>query len=92
MVKILKKEVVIDDSLKKKLTTICEFCNTKPKIINGNIRKIVQTNLVYLEPHRIIIKGITFLAFNYQNDIFIENLSKKIKLSELENYLKNYTK
>lgn len=91
MVKIIKKEVVIDDSLKKKITTICEFCNTKPKVINGSIRKIAKTNLMYLEPHRIIINGVTFLAFNYQNDIFIENLSKKIKLSELENYLKNYT-
>lgn len=91
MVKIIKKEVVINDSLKKKIEIICEFCNTKPTIINGNMLKIDKTNLTYLEPHRIIIKGVTFLAFNYQNDIFIENLSKKIKLSELENYLKNYT-
>ena len=28
-------------------------------IINGNIRKIDRTNLSYIEPHRIIIKGIT---------------------------------
>ena len=91
MVKIIKKEVEIDTNLKKKLEIICEFCNTKPKVINGSIRKIVKTNLVYLEPHRIIINGITFLAFNYQNYIFIENLNNKIKLSELENYLKNYT-
>ena len=47
-----------------------------------------QTNLTYIEPHRIIIKNITFLAFNYSNEIFIENLSNKIKLSELEDYLK----
>ncbi len=31
-----------------------------------------------------IIKDITFLSFNYSNEIFIENLSNKIKLSELE--------
>ena len=43
MVKIIKKEVVIDDSLKKKLTTICDFCNTKPTIINGNMLKINKT-------------------------------------------------
>ena len=91
MVKIIKKEVVINDSLKKKIEIICEFCNTKPTIINGNMLKIDKTNLTYLEPHRIIIKGVTFLAFNYQNDIFTENLSMKIKVSELENYLKNYT-
>ena len=49
---------------------------------------IDHTNLSYIEPHRVIIKGITFLAFNYSNEIFIENLSNKIKLSELENYIK----
>ena len=58
-------------------------------IINGSIRKIDKTNLTYIEPHRIIINNTTFLAFNYSNEIFIENLSNKIKLSELENYLKS---
>ena len=58
-------------------------------IINGNLRIIDKTNLTYLEPHRIIINDITFLAFNYSNEIFIENLNNKIKLSELENYLKH---
>lgn len=37
-----------------------------------------------------IIKNITFLVFNYSNDVYISNLSKKIKLSELEEYLKKY--
>lgn len=41
------------------------FCNTKPKIINGNMRIIEHSNLAYIEPHRVIIKEITFLAFNY---------------------------
>ena len=36
----------------------------------------------------LIIKGTTFLAFNYSNEIYIKNLSQKIKLSELEDYLK----
>ena len=52
------------DELKKKIEFICGFCNTTPTIINGNIRKIDRTNLSYIEPHRIIIKGITFLAFD----------------------------
>lgn len=84
MVNIIKQEVVIEESLKKKLELICEFSNTTLKIINGSIRKIDRTNLTYVEPHRIIINDITFLAFNYSNEIFIENLSNKIKLSELE--------
>lgn len=36
-----------------------------------------------------IIKNITFLVFNYSNDVYSSNLSKKIKLAELEEYLKN---
>ena len=88
MVNITKKELEIDNELKKKIEFICSFCNTTPTIINGNIRKINKTNLNYIEPHRIIIKGVTFLAFNYSNEIFVENLSNKIKLSELETYIK----
>ncbi len=52
------------------------------------MRKINKTNLNYIEPHRIIINGITFLAFNYSNEIFVENLSNKIKLSDLESFIK----
>ena len=68
---------------------ICDFAKVKPTFINGSIRKIDKTNLTYIEPHRIIINNITFLIFNYSNEIFIENLSNKITLSELENYLKS---
>ncbi|MBE6158302.1 MAG: hypothetical protein E7159_00530 [Firmicutes bacterium] len=88
MVNIIKEEVLLDNSLRKKIEFICDFTNTKPKIINGSIRKIDKTNLTYIEPHRIIIKNTTFLAFNYSNEIFIENLSNKINLSDLEDYLK----
>ena len=78
----------MEESLKKRLEIICDFCNTTPTIINGSIRKIDKTNLNYIEPHRIIINNIMFLAFNYSNEIYINNLSKKIKISELENYIK----
>ena len=88
MVNIIKKEISLEESLKKKIEFICEFAKVQPTIINGSIRKIDKTNLTYIEPHRIIINDPTFLAFNYSNEIFIENLSNKIKLSELENYIK----
>jgi hypothetical protein len=88
MVNIIKEEISLEESLKKKIEFICDFTNNKPIIINGSIRKIDRTNLTYIEPHRIIINNITFLAFNYSNEIFIENLSNKIKLSDLEDYLK----
>ena len=89
IVNIIKQEIVIEEALKKKLELICEFSNTNMKIINGSIRKIDRTNLTYVEPHRVIINDITFLAFNYSNEVFIENLCNKIKLSDLEDYLKN---
>ena len=81
MVNIIKEEISLEESLKKKIEFICEFVKVQPTIINGSIRKIDKTNLTYIEPHRIIINNITFLAFNYSNEIFIENLSNKIKLS-----------
>ncbi len=88
MINVIKKEIDMEESLKKRLEIICDFCNTTPAIINGSIRKIDKTNLNYIEPHRIIINNVMFLAFNYSNEIYINNLSKKIKISELENYIK----
>ena len=88
MIKIIKEEIEIEESLESRLKIICDFCNTKPTIINGSIRKIDKTNLTYVEPHRISIKDNLYLAFNYSNEIYIQNLGKKIKLSELENYIK----
>ena len=88
MINIIKKEIAIEESLRKRLEIICDFCNTIPTIINGSIRKVDKTNLSYIEPHKIIIKNNVFLAFNYSNEIYINNLSRKIKINELENYIK----
>lgn len=89
MINIIKQEIPIDESLKKKLEFICNFCNTTPTFINGSIRKIDKSNLNFVEPHKVIIKNIIFLVFNYSNDIYIKNLNNKIQLSELGNYIKN---
>ena len=89
MINVKKIEIDMEESLRKRLEIICDFCSTTPIIINGSIRKIDKTNLSYIEPHRIIIKDNLFLAFNYSNEIYINNLSKKIKISELENYIKS---
>ena len=86
--KIIKQELQFEECLKQRLEFICEFAKVTPIFINGSIRKLEKTNLTYIEPHKVIIKSITFLVFNYSNDVYISNLSKKIKLSELEEYLK----
>lgn len=87
MINIIKQEIDMEESLKQRLEFICQFCKTKPRFINGSIRNIDKSNLNFVEPHRVIIKGITFLVFNYSTDIYIRNLANKIQISELENYL-----
>jgi len=69
MININKQEIPIDESLKKKLEFICDFCNTTPTFI--------------------IINNIMFLVFNYSNDVYIKNFGNKIKISELEDFLKH---
>jgi len=90
MINIIKQEITIDKELKKKIEFVCSFCNTTFNIQNGSIRKIDKTNLTYVEPHRIFIKNIIFLAFNYSDEIYINNLNNKIKISEMETYLKEH--
>ena len=87
--KIIKQELQFEESLKQRIEFICEFSKVNPTFINGSIRKLEKTNISYIEPHRVIIKNITFLVFNYSNDVYVSNLTKKIKLCELEEYLKN---
>ena len=86
--KIIKQELQFEEHLKQRLKFICEFAKVNPTFINGSIRKLEKTNLTYIEPHKVIIKSITFLVFYYSNDVYISNLYKKIKLSELEEDLK----
>lgn len=85
--KIIKQELQFEECLKQRLEFICDFSKVTPTFINGSIRKIDKTNISYIEPHRVIVKDTTFFVFNYYNDVYISNLSKKIKLSELEDYI-----
>ena len=84
MVKIIKEELSFEESSKKKIEFIYDFCNTKPTFINESIRNIDKTYLTYIEQHRIIINNITFLAFNYSNEIL---LNLEIKYIGIQNIL-----
>lgn len=89
MVNIIRQEIEIETALKNRLEFICSFCNTTPIIHNGSVRTIEHTNISYVEPHRIIIKGVTYLVFNYEPNIYIGNLSKCIPIKDLEEYIKS---
>lgn len=47
MINLIKQEIEIDETLKRRLEIICDFCNTTPEIINGSIRKVDKTNEEY---------------------------------------------
>ena len=52
--------------------------------------KIIKQKLEFeecLKQRLEIIKNNTFLVFNYSNDEYISNLTKRIKISKLEEYL-----
>ena len=89
MLKVITKEIPIDEELKTRIQFICDFCNTKTTFINGSIRKVEKTNINYIEPNKIIIKGTTFLAFNHGRDVYVENLQKHINISDLQEFIKN---
>ena len=88
MVNIVIKKLDLEESAKKKFDLIGNFMGCKPKIIKGSIRSIDKTNITYIEPHRIIYKNTTFLFFNFTNEVYIENLENKIRINEIEGYLK----
>ena len=89
MLSIITKPLHLDLELKKKIEFICSFCNVIPEIINGSIRSIEFTNISYIEPHRIIVKDKTLLAFNYSNELYVEGLNKKVEIKALEKFIKS---
>jgi len=88
MLDIEKKELVISEELKKKVTMICKFANAKCEIINGSIRNIKKTNVAYVEPHRLIANGTTYFILDECDKVFVNNLKTEIKMSELGSHIK----
>ena len=78
----------MSDELKTKIDWSCRFAKHKYEIYEGCLRIVEHTNLSYIEPHRVIIKGITFLVFNYSKILYINNLSNSIEIKDLEDYIK----
>lgn len=79
MINIISKEIHIEEDIKREIEFICLFCNTTPTFINGSAKNFEHTNLSYIEPYRIIIKGI-----NYSKNLYVGKLQNNIKFNELE--------
>ncbi len=85
---IIKEKLEIDEVLEKKINNLLKFNNIKAKLKNGNIISLSNTNIVYIQPHSIEIKGITYLFFNECEDVYINDLSRSIPFKELENFIR----
>ena len=46
MIKIIKEEIEIDESLVSRLNVICDFCNTMPIIENGIMDEKEYTSVI----------------------------------------------
>lgn len=92
MIEIEKQEITIDYELRKKIENICKFNNIVPAIENGAIRRLSMTNIVYIEPHKIIVKNRLFLAFNNHEFIYLGNLENKLTFIEFDKILNDLTK
>ncbi len=87
MLRITRKEINISKELKSKIEWTCKLKQVTPEIINGSLRIVEHTNLAYVEPHRVIIKGKLYLFFNEQNYFYIDSLENKYPLSKLNLYI-----
>lgn len=87
---LIKEKLDIEETLHKRIKNTLMFLNIKERIKKGNIISISNTNLAYIEPHKLTINDITYLFFNECENVYINNLEKYIKLNELEDYIRTH--
>lgn len=85
---IVKEKLEIDEVLKKKINNIIKFNNIKASLETGSIISLTNTNIAYIEPHKLEINEITYLFFNKCDNVYINDLSRSIPLKELEHFIK----
>lgn len=78
----------ISKELKDKIKRICDFARVSYSIVEGSIVDFVGTNIAFAKPHVLKVNNNDYLIFEDSNVIYINGYDKKIKFSELANYLK----
>ena len=83
------KELKISNELKRKVEMICKFaCVNDYTFENGNIVNLKNTNIAYVKPHILKVKGNDYLIFEEYDYVFINGYKDKIKFSNLTDYIK----
>ena len=71
MIKFIKKELEIEESLKQRIMIICDFCNITSTIINGSIRKIgADMKMDTYNPGVIYVKEDNGTFLKNEDDVF----------------------
>ena len=87
---LIKETLDIEESLESRIKNMLKFLNIKSKIERGSIISIKNTNLAYIEPHKLVIGDITYLLFNDCENVYINDLNNFILLKDLEKHIRNY--
>ena len=69
------KKLVISEELKRKIEMICKFAYVEYSFTNGYIINLKNTNIAYVKPHILKVKGNDYLIFENSEIDF----NKKIK-------------
>lgn len=88
MFEIETKKLKISVELNRKIDMICRLACVKYEFMPGNIKSVKNTNISYVKPHILKVKGNDYLILEECEEVFINGYNKKIKLKALENYLK----
>ena len=62
VMQIIKEKIDIEESLEKRIKNTLKFLNIKSKIKRWNIISIKNTNLAYIEPHKLVIGNTTYFT------------------------------
>ena len=89
MFKLETKKMKISEGLRKKIDIICSFASVKYELIEGSIISVKNTNIAYVRPHILKVKGNDYLLFEDSNIVFINGYKERINISDLEEHLKS---
>jgi hypothetical protein len=91
MLTITKKKLEIEPKLLSRIKWACQFgTKDKPIIVHGSLRVIDKTNLAYIEPHKVFVNNSIYLFFNGIDYFYKNDLTTKIPLKNLEEYIRNH--
>ena len=74
MFEIETKNLKISEELNRKIDMICRFACVKYEFMPGNIKSVKNTNIAYVKPHILKVKGNDYLILE-EYDKFIIGLS-----------------